>query len=140
MEDLTLTSEFFKNYFVKIGQTIAENTDSINNENFKTYLRNSTSQSIISDPFQPNEIYNIINSLNLYKATGHDNIFTYLLRMGYDGFAPFLSHYFELAFELEIFPRCLKIAEVTPVCKTGNKQQIDKCSLISLLPNLKYST
>ena len=38
-----LISEFFRNYFVKIGQTIAENMDSTNNQNFKTFLRNSTS-------------------------------------------------------------------------------------------------
>ena len=102
VKDPTLIYEFFHNYFVKIGQTIAENTDSTNHQNFKSHLRNSVSQSTIVDPLKPNEIYNIINSLNLHKATGHNIISSYLLCMGNDVFALFLSHYFELAFELGI--------------------------------------
>ena len=50
-----------------------------------------------------------------------------------DVFAPFLSHHFELVFELGIFSRCLKIAKVIPVYKTGNKQQINNYRPISLL-------
>ena len=65
VEDPILISEFFNNYFVNIGQTIAESTNSTNNQSFKTYLGNSVSQSIILDSPQPNKIYNIINSLNL---------------------------------------------------------------------------
>ena len=131
-----MISEFFNNYFLKIGQTIAENTDSTNNQNFKTYLKNSVSQSIILDPPQPNKIYNIINCLNLHKATGHDIISSYLSRMGKDVFAPYLFHYFELAFELGIISRCLKIAKVIPVYKTGNKQHRNNYRPISLLPSL----
>ena len=119
-----MISEFFNNYFVKIGQTFAGNIDSTNNQNFKTDLRNSVSQAVILDPPQSNEIYNIINSLNFHKATELDSIFFYLLSVGNDVFAPFWSHYFELAFKLEFFLQCLKIAKVIPVYKTGNKQEI----------------
>ena len=49
VEDPTLISEFFNNYFVKIGQTNAENADSTNNQYCKTVFRNSVSLSIILD-------------------------------------------------------------------------------------------
>ena len=55
--------------------------NSTNNTFFNNYLKNSVPQSIILDPPQSIEIYNIINSLNLHKATEQE---CYLLRMEND--------------------------------------------------------
>ena len=56
--------------------------------------------------------------------------------MGSDVLASFLSRYFELAFELGIFPQSLKIAKVVPVYKSGNKEQINNYRPTFLLPSL----
>ena len=54
---------------------------------------------------QPIEIFNIINSLNVKKAVGPDNISSFFLHMGGEILAPVLSLYFGHAFELGLFPK-----------------------------------
>jgi len=46
------------------------------------------------EPLRQAEEINLINSLNLYKAVGHDNV------------SPYLCYLFDYAFKLEIFPQC----------------------------------
>ena len=65
-------SECFNEYFVQIGESISKKPKLVNETNFKTFLNNFITQSIVLDPPQPIEIYNIINSLNINKASGYD--------------------------------------------------------------------
>ena len=60
------------------------------NADFKTFLNNSVSQSIVLTLPQPIEIFNIINSLNVKKAVDPDNISSFFLRMGGNILAPIL--------------------------------------------------
>ena len=85
------------------------------------------------DPPLPNEIFNTINSLNLHKSYGHDNIPSNLLRLGNEVLASILS---QLFFELVYFPQMFKTAKVIPVFKSGNKQLVNNYRPISLLPSL----
>ena len=83
---------------------------------------------------QPIENYNIINSLNINKASGYD-IISFFLRMGGEILAPILSLLcYSHAFELGIFPSIFKIAKVVPIFKSGNKQIVKTYRPISLLP------
>ena len=129
-------SECFNEYFVQIGELIAKKAKLVNETNFKTFLNNSKTQSIVLDPPQPIEIYNIINSLNINKACGYDNISSFFLRMGGEILAPILSLCFSRAFDLGIFPSIFKIAKVVPIFKSGNKQIVKNYRPISLLPTL----
>ena len=129
-------SECFNEYFVQIGELIAKKAKLVNETNFKTFLNNSITQSIVLDPPQPIEIYNIINSLNINKACGYDNISSFFLRMGGEILAPILSLSFSRAFDLGIFPSIFKIAKVVPIFKSGNKQIVKNYRPISLLPTL----
>ena len=88
------------------------------------------------DPPLPNEIFNTINSLNLHKSYGHDNIPSYLLRLGNEVSAPIFSQLFFRVFELGYFPQIFKTAKVIPVLKSGNKQVVNNYRSISLLPCL----
>ena len=82
-DDPGKTSEIFNDYFVKIGESIAKKAKTMNdNADFKTFLNNSVSQSIVLELLQPIEIFNIINSLNVKKAVGSDYISSFFLRMG----------------------------------------------------------
>ena len=110
-DDLTEISEQFNNYFVKIGMTIANNVNKSDDGNFKSYLMHSISSTIVLDPPQPVEIFNVINSLNPHTASGYDNISAYFLRLGNKVLAPILTAYFTWAFEKGIFPCTLKTAK-----------------------------
>ena len=92
-DELTEMSEQFNNYFVEIGMTIANSVNKSDDSNFKTYLKNSISSTIVPDPPQPVEIFNAINSLNSHKASGYDNISAYFLRLGNELLTPILTVY-----------------------------------------------
>ena len=129
-------SECFNSYFVQIGESITKNTTLVNETNFKTFLNNSISQSIVSDPPQTIEMHNIINSLNMNKASGYDNIFFFLFTNRRKILAPILSLCFSQAFELGTFPFIFKIAKVVLIFRSANKQIVKNCRSISLLPTL----
>ena len=138
-DELTEISKQFNNYFLKITMTIANNVNKSDDSDFKFYLKHSISSSIVLDPPQPVEIFNVINSLNPHTASGYDHISAYFLRLGNDVLAPILSAYFTWAFEKGIFLCIFKTAKVVPIIKTGNKNSINNYRPISLLPSLsKY--
>ena len=84
-------SEKYNKYFAEIGLQISNKASTNNASNFRTYLRSSASQSIFPEPPKPNEIFDIILSLNVYKARGYDNISSFFLRLGDEVLVPILS-------------------------------------------------
>ena len=72
-DKLTEISEQFNNYFVKIGMTIASNVNKSDDSDFKTYLKHSISSTIVVDPPQRVEIFNVINSSNHHKDKDKDS-------------------------------------------------------------------
>ena len=70
------------------------------------------SQSIFLTPSEPNEILNIIRSLNIHKANGYDSISSCFLRLGGEVLTPIVLVYFGFALEHEIFPSISKTAKV----------------------------
>ena len=135
-DEPTEISEQFNNYFVTIGMTIANNVNKSDDSDFKSYLRHSISSTIVLDPPQPVEIFNVINSLNPHRASGYDNISAYFLRLVNEVLAPILTAFFTWAFEKGIFPCTFKTAKVVPIFKTGNKNSVNNYRPISLLPSL----
>ena len=104
------------------------------------------SQTIVLEPPQPIEVFNAINSLNLHKASGYDNISSFFLRLGNEMLAPILSVYFGrrrrrliftlyfgVVFELGFFPQIFKSAKVVPIFKAGHKHLERNYRPISLL-------
>ena len=59
-------SEQFNNYFVKIGQKIADRAAKPVDINFTSYLQNPVSPTIALNPPLPSEILNVINSLKSF--------------------------------------------------------------------------
>ena len=100
------------------------------------HMKNSVSQTIVLKPPSLIEIHNIINSLNLHKACGHDNISSYFLRVGNKGLVPVLSYFFSCVFELGVFPQIFKTTKVVPIYKSGNKKLVNNYRPFSLLSYL----
>lgn len=126
-------SEKFNEYFVNVGETIANSLGNVTKVDFKTFLKNSVPQTIVLTPPLPIEIYKIIQTLNIGKASGNDDIPSYFLRLGNEVLSPILSHYFAYCFNLGIFPQIFKTAKVVPIHKSGNKQLVNNYRPISLL-------
>ena len=128
--------EEFNNYFSEIGLTIANFANPTGSNDFRTYLKNSVSSSVVLDPPQPVEIFNVINFLNPHKACGFDSISAAFLQLGNEVLAPVLSYYFSCAFELGVFPNYFKTAKVISIFKSGNKNLVSNYCPISLLTTL----
>ena len=122
-------SEHFNNYFVETGLSIAKSASANENPDFKSFLKSSVSQIIVLDLPQPIEVFNAINSLNIHKASGCDDISSVFLRLGNEALAPILSLYFGLVFELGIFPKIFKTAKVIPIYKFGSKNLFHNIAL-----------
>ena len=129
-------THYFNEYFTQIGQSIAESVPQRGKYEFKNYLSKSVPQTIALHNPEPIEVYSIINSLNLHKASGHDDILSFFLRLGNEVLAPVLSVYFGLAFDIGLFPQIFKTAKVMLIFKSGSKQQANNYRPISLLPCL----
>ena len=67
VENANEIAHTFNNCFVEIGSSIAQSNGHSNEDNFKTFLKQTVSQTIVLDPSQPIEIFNVINSLSLER-------------------------------------------------------------------------
>ena len=85
------------------------------------------------EPPRVNEVKNLINSLNLRKSVGHDNISSYYLRIGSDILAPALCYFIDNAFRRGIFPQSCKKAKIIPLFKTGKPNNLTNYRPISIL-------
>ena len=124
------------NYFVKIGQKIADSAAKPVDINFTSYLQNPVSPTIVRNPPLPSEILNVINSLNSFKACGYDNIPFRFLKLGGEVLTNVLYVYFAFVFEHGVFPLIFKTAKVIPIFKSGPRNSVNNYRLISILPSL----
>ena len=79
------------------------------------------------------EVLQEINSLKNKKSCGYNNIPAYFFKVAARVLATPLSILFNYSFRYEIFPDCLKTAEVVPIFKKGDKNYIINYRSISLL-------
>ena len=63
---------------------------------------------------------NILRKFSPRKSTGPDNIPTKILKLGARSLSPILSCLINECFSTGIFPKCLKLARVTPIFKGGD--------------------
>ena len=75
-----------------------------------------------------------LKSLKINKGAGLDNIPPRLQKAGADIIAPSLTYIFNLSLTKGIFPQDLKVAKVTPLFKSGAKDQVENYHPIAMLP------
>ena len=64
---------------------------------------------------------------------GHDNIQPFFLKAARHVFAPYLSQFLNFVFTEQIFPRNCKIARITPIYKSGAKEEMNNYCPISII-------
>ena len=77
-----------------------------------------------------------ILNLNVAKASQDSDIPTKIIKKNSDIFSDILFKEFNKALEICKFASCLKMANVTPVYKKGNRSDKDNYCPVSILPNL----
>ena len=126
MDNVTITDQQrildeFNHFFSKVGENLASEFSTNDEAAFELFLQNRVSPSIFMEPPRVNEVINIINSLNLNKSVGHDNISPYFLRVASDTLAPAFCFIIDNAFRLGIFPTSCKIARIHSRRRAGGQ-------------------
>ena len=102
IHDQTLISNYFNNFFCSFGENLSNFATSHENYEFRDYLFNRISSSIFLDSPSLSEIVKSIQSLNMNKAVGHDNISPFFLKIACDIVAPFLQVFIDFFYEWNI--------------------------------------
>ena len=94
------------------------------------------------DPFEcpdyllctEDQVYNLILSLDVSKATGADNISARMLKGTVSSITPSLTKMFNLSIKTGSFPQSWKCARVVPIPKGGDLSNPTNYRPISILP------
>jgi len=89
--------------------------------------------------FQPETNENVTKLINRIKpnvAVGYDNINSKMLKDSKEILAPWLTEIINISYEKNVFPDCMKIANIKPIFKENNKEQISNYRPISILSTI----
>ena len=128
--DKKLIAESFNKYFTEIAEKIKKNLPSTK-RSYREYLDESCRNSFFFTPTTPDEVKNIIMSLDTSKATGPYSIPCQVLNALPTEISTSLSEIFNQSFKTGEFPQALKYVKVVPIYKnkgspfdTGNYRPI----------------
>ena len=140
ISDPKIIAEFFNEYFVNIGPSLASEASKefsddelTNNINQPDIQKNST---FYSSQISVENIALTLRNLKSNKSTGLDKIPAKILKLSSDiiGIAPSLTHIFNLLLETGIYVDDWKRACVIPIYMTEDKRKYKNYRPISILP------
>ena len=131
--DPKLIANHMNTYFCNIGMDLSNKI--VNSNGKKLQLPRMNNNSIFFKPTNNTEILYIIENMKM-KNGGVDNIPTKALKILSSLIINSLTHIFNLCLEKSIWPDALKIAEVVPIYKSGNRMEMSNYRPITLISNL----
>lgn len=132
-EAVNAVSDFFCNIGTNLANSIKTNKLP---KSHKKPLNNSNtveSSSFVLFDTDACEVVNIITNLKCESAPGWDNIPTKFIKLCKFLLAPVISHLTNLCFQSGTFPSPLKKSLVTPVYKSGRRDDVNNYRPISVL-------
>lgn len=87
-------------------------------------------------PFTTSEVLIALSTMNSRCSTGEDNLDPFLLKLSAPIIAEEITHIFNLSISSATFPKLWKMAHVTPLHKSGAKDDLNNYRPISKLPCL----
>ena len=134
--DKKLIAESFNEYFTQIAEKIKERLPQTK-KSFRDFLDNPCGNSFFLSPTTPEEVKNIVISLDTKKATGPYSIPHQLLHELPTEISCILSDIFNQSFKTGKFIKALKNVKVIPVFKNkGSPSETGNYRPISLLSNV----
>ena len=129
ISDFEAKANHFNNLFASQCTPLNNNSKIPENQTYTT----NTKLSFIK--FENKDIINIIRSLNVDKAHGHDNISIRMLKICDTAIVEPLSIIFNNCINQSLFPDIWKKSNICPIHKKGDKQIINDYRPLPLLPN-----
>ena len=116
-------------FYINLGPNLNIN---LNRAKENIHLHNKT---IFLQPTDPMEVKTTIMRLKNKKSVGKDQIPIHLIKSVADEVAPLVSHLINLSISTGVFPDKLKVAQIVPIYKKGEKNQLSNYRPIALLNN-----
>ena len=123
----------FNDYFVNVGPKLADKIPP-SNVNFSSYLPASNQDSIFLDPITENEVKIEIDQLNVNKSGGYDEMSPTVIKAISNIVVKPLTYIYNKTFLTGVIPNEFKMAIVTPVFKSNDKESFSNYRPISVLP------
>lgn len=134
-----LSVNYVNGFFASIGKTLAQNISINYPSQQPTVTRNVCSPPSDSFAFlntDCEEVYKTLMSLKSESAPGWDNIPTRFLKMANELTVPLITQLTNLCFQNGCFPDAFKKAIITPVYKSGCRDDVSNYRPISVLTAL----
>ena len=125
-------ADTFNDFFSSIGKNLASKIP-ISNKDVLSYIGNYD-KNMTSEPLTIEELDQAFKSLQANKSPGIDEVDINVVQSAYEIIRPLLFHIFDLSLKQGIFPSDMKIAKVTPIFKSGEKDDPGNYRPISVLP------
>lgn len=128
---------FVNGYFSNIGKNLAEEVIAMKDS--PQLFSTSNLPPILDSSFvlldtTPGEVNSVLMSLKSDSAPGWDNISTGFLKYARNEVVPIICHLANVCFSKGVFPAALKQAIITPVHKSGDRDDVNNYRPISVLP------
>ena len=126
----------FNNFFIEIGSKLCESLpDRMQNLNtqYSSYLQNVNEASLYMKPISEGEIISVVQKLKNKTSPGYDDINITVIKQIIPFICKPLADIFNKSIQTGIVPNKLKLAKVTPVFKSGSKQNTCNYRPISVL-------
>lgn len=123
-------------FFANIGRSLAESIEFQNSFKNKIAPMNTPLASLVLFDTDESEVNDVINSLKTNSAPGWDGINVCFLKLVRYTIVPIITHLINLCFAKGIFPSLLKEAIITPVYKSGSKDDVNNYRPISVLTSI----
>ena len=125
-------AELFNTYFSTIGEKMNSKIVDCNTD-FASFMPNKLNKSIKLNEITESEIKAIIKRLTTKTSAGIDQISQKLIKIVESEISPILLKLINFSIKDRIYPKCLKIAKIIPIYKSGNKSNCNNYRPISLL-------
>ena len=133
-DDKNLISNRFNEFFVNIGPNLA-NCIKRQNKTPQEYMKYIIINSLYLEPVSESEIHNLISSLK-NNSPGYDHLRANLLKMSFPIICKPLTYICNLSLQDGVFPQELKLANVIPLFKSGDRELFNNYRPVSILCSL----
>ena len=131
---LKLLNTLINTFVICIGKALADKIDYLNSYDYRSYLSDPISSSMLFRPTLDSEIININNQHDSRKNCGSDRLSAKFVSFAAYVIVPYLTILGNGCLSFGLYPRCLKMAKVISIFKFGDKNNLLNYRPISLLP------
>ena len=136
LRDPSAIANCLNTHFGTVGKDLAKNLDQSKSDiqDPIEYIKIIQQQSMYLNETDSSELLKLISKLELKKACGYDHISNRILKATSYVIAPYLATLYNNCIKQGIFPDEYKVAQVIPLYKGGDQEDLNSYRPISLLP------